>query len=51
MPEKDRHETVSDWLDRVHRAYLRSMWLELAKIIIIAVLAVGMCVPLLLLGR
>ena len=51
MPEKDRHETVSDWLDRVHRAHLRSMWLELAKIIIIAALAVGMCVPLLLLGR
>jgi len=51
MMPKDRHETVSDWLDRMHRAYLRSVWMELAKIIIIAVLAVGMCVPLLLLGR
>ena len=51
MPEKDRHETVSDWIDRVHRAYLRSVWLELAKIIIIAALAAGLCIPLLLLGR
>ena len=51
MMPKDRHETVSDWLDRMHRAYLRSVWMELAKTIIIAALAVGMCVPLLLLGR
>ena len=51
MTPKDRHETVSDWLDRMHRAYLRSVWMEVAKIIVIAALAVGMCVPLLLLGR
>ena len=51
MPEKDRHETVSDWLDRMHRAYLRSVWMEVSKIIVIAALAVGMCIPLLLLGR